>query len=107
MIKPVTLVLWWNPFVAIAVMGEFGYLYMRYLPKEIGVQRTHGQVAAQRSAEVPSIDDTYNSNVPGLYVIGETAGTASINLAMRSGHQAVQFIANLLKASNPAGATIC
>jgi thioredoxin reductase (NADPH) len=104
LIKPVTLTLWWIPFVAIAVMGGFGYLYMKFLPQEIGVQRTHGQVAAQRSAEVPMIDDTYNSNVPGLYVVGETAGTASINLAMRSGRQAVQFIANLLKATKPAGA---
>ena len=103
-IKPVTITLWWIPFVAIAVMGAFGYAYMKFLPQEIGVQRTHGQVAAQRSAEVPMIDDTYNSNVPGLYVVGETAGTASINLAMRSGRQAVQFIGNLLKASNPPGA---
>jgi thioredoxin reductase (NADPH) len=104
-IKPVTITVWWIPFVAIAVMGAFGYAYRKYLPQEIGVQRTHGQVAAQRSAEVPMIDDTYNSNVPGLYVVGETAGTASINLAMRSGRQAVQFIGNLLKASNPPGAT--
>jgi thioredoxin reductase (NADPH) len=101
-IRPATLTAWWMPIVAIIVMCLFGYGYVRYLPQEIGVQRTHGTVAAQRSAEVPLLDDTYNSNVPGLYVVGETAGTASINLAMRSGRQAVQFIANRLKAEKPA-----
>ena len=75
---------------------------MRYLPQEIGFSARMGGPCAA-SAEIPMIDDTDNSNVPGLYVVGETAGTALINLAMRSGRR--QFSSSrICQGDEPAGA---
>jgi thioredoxin reductase (NADPH) len=57
-------------------------------------------VAPQRSKQVPALDDTYQTSIRHLYIVGEAAGTASINLAMRSGRQVIEAIANEL--SHPA-----
>jgi thioredoxin reductase len=57
-------------------------------------------VAPQHIREIPALDDTYQSNVRHLYIIGEAAGTASINLAMRTGRQVIDAIANQLKRAN-------
>ncbi len=44
------------------------------------------------------LDDTYESNVPRVYVAGEASGrTSSINLVMRSGRQVVVAIANAIR----------
>ena len=88
---------WWMSALALVVSGTMLGAWLRFLPSFARIQRTVGNVAPQRSAEVPELDDTYQSSVPRLYIVGETAGTASINLAMRSGRQAIEFIANLLK----------
>jgi len=88
---------WWMAGLAVLVTGTMFGAWMTYLPRLTTLQRTVGNVAPQRTTEVPQLDDTYQSTVPRLYIVGETAGTASINLAMRSGRQSIEFISNLLK----------
>jgi thioredoxin reductase len=88
---------WWMGALALVATGTLFGAWMRFLPRLITLQRTVGNVAPQRITEVPALDDTYQSTVPRLYIVGETAGTASINLAMRSGRQSIEFISNLLK----------
>jgi thioredoxin reductase len=96
----------WRPWTiglaAMALLAVGAFAYARYLPAVAVAKRVRGSVAPQRIAEVPALDDSYQSNVTGLYVVGETAGTASINLAMRSGRQAVEFVASALKGLKPA-----
>jgi thioredoxin reductase (NADPH) len=96
-IRPITVNPWWMGGLALVATGTLFGAWMRFLPRLTTLQRTVGNVAPQRTTEVPSLDDTYQSTVPRLYIVGETAGTASINLAMRSGRQSIEFIANLLK----------
>ena len=96
----------WRPWgiglAALALLAVAAFAYARNLPAPAVVRKTRGNVAPQRAVEVPALDDSYQSSVPGLYVVGETAGTASINLAMRSGRQAVEFIASALRGVKPA-----
>ena len=96
----------WRPWgiglAALALLALGAFAYARYLPAVAVARRVRGSVAPQRITEVPVLDDGYQSSVPGLYVVGETAGTASINLAMRSGRQAVEFVASALKGLKPA-----
>jgi thioredoxin reductase (NADPH) len=96
----------WRPWAiglaAMALLAVGAFAYARYLPAVAVAKRVRGSVAPQRIAEVPALDDSYQSSVIGLYVVGETAGTASINLAMRSGRQAVEFVASALKGLKPA-----
>jgi|GEM_PF-1289709 len=87
---------WWSAIAAILMAIGALLAYVRYAPAQPEVRLTRGNVAPQRTAEVPLLDDSYQSSVSGLYVIGETAGTASINLAMRSGRQAIEFAASAL-----------
>ena len=93
---------WWMSALAIVATGAMLGAWLRYLPTLTAAQRAVGNVAPQRTTEVPALDDAYQSSVPRLYIVGETAGTSSINLAMRSGRQAIEFIANLLKFEKPA-----
>jgi thioredoxin reductase (NADPH) len=95
---------WWMGALALIATGTMFGVWMSYLPGLTTLHRTVGNVAPQRSTEVPALDDTYQSSVARLYIVGETAGTASINLAMRSGRQAIEFIANLLKFEKPSPA---
>jgi thioredoxin reductase len=92
---------WWMGALALVATGTMFGAWMRYLPSLTSTQRVVGGVAPQRTTEVPALDDTYQSTVPRLYIVGETAGTASINLAMRSGRQSIEFIANLLRFEKP------
>lgn len=95
--RPVTVQPWWLGLVAFIVTG-FGVAgYLRWLPSQLELEKAAGGVAPQFTPEVPSLDDTFQCSVERLYIVGETAGTASINLAMRSGRQAVEFVANRLK----------
>jgi CRP-like cAMP-binding protein/thioredoxin reductase/Pyruvate/2-oxoacid:ferredoxin oxidoreductase delta subunit len=43
-------------------------------------------------AAVPDVSATYESNVPGLYVIGALAGYPLIKQALNQGHEVVEFI---------------
>ncbi len=62
--------------------------------------RSHHAVAdtaPQRMIKTPILDDTFQTSIKGLYIVGEMAGTASINLAMRSGRQIIETIAAQIK----------
>ncbi|MGQ0585864.1 MAG: cyclic nucleotide-binding domain-containing protein [Gammaproteobacteria bacterium] len=43
---------------------------------------------------VPAVSPTYESNVPGLYIIGALAGFPLIKQAMNQGYEVVEFIEN-------------
>ncbi len=70
---------------------------VRLAPRPPVASEVVAGVAPQRTHEIPLIDDTYQTSVRRLYIIGEASGTASINLAMRSGRQVIEAIAAELK----------
>ena len=72
---------------------------VRLMPPKVAERAVVAGVAPQRTREIPLIDDTYQTSVHHLYIIGEASGTASINLAMRSGRQVIEAIAADLKRS--------
>jgi thioredoxin reductase (NADPH) len=92
---------WWMGLLAIGVAVASLIGYVRMLPRKDETQEVVAGVAPQRATEVPAIDDTYQTSVRHLYIIGEAAGTASINLAMRSGRQVIEAITNELKHAPP------
>lgn len=87
------------------LIGWFGLLaaglcvagLVRLLPRPAAAGEEVTGVAPPRAQEIPLIDDTYQTSVRRLYIIGEASGTASINLAMRSGRQVIEAIAAELK----------
>lgn len=91
------------------LIGWFGLLaaalcvagLVRLLPAKPTEREVVAGVAPQRTREVPLIDDTYQTSVRHLYIIGEASGTASINLAMRSGRQVIEAIVAELKRARP------
>jgi thioredoxin reductase (NADPH) len=83
-----------------AALCAVGLMRMLPVPYDENNEAVAG-VAPQRTREVPLIDDTYQTSVRHLYVIGEASGTASINLAMRSGRQVIHAIAAELKRTPP------
>jgi thioredoxin reductase len=98
---------WWGALLALIVAGLGCFGLVRYAPRAAGALRVVGGVAPQRAARIPALDSTYQSTVAGLYIVGEAAGTASINLAMRSGHEVVDVIASQLRhSSEPADPTV-
>ena len=44
---------------------------------------------------LPVLDDNYQSNVPGLYIVGDLAGAPVVKLAMEQGWKAAHHIATL------------
>lgn len=59
--------------------------------------------AVQR-LEVPEIDVNFESNVPGLYVVGELGGRGLIKNAINEGKLAAEHVASVRGASRPANA---
>jgi thioredoxin reductase/polyferredoxin len=51
----------------------------------------------------PLIDGNFESNIPGLFVIGDLAGAPVVKLAMAQGSQVAEYIAGRPKASIPNG----
>ncbi|HEX4210019.1 MAG TPA: NAD(P)/FAD-dependent oxidoreductase, partial [Candidatus Binataceae bacterium] len=88
---------WWLGTLGIFV-ASLGFLVLPMLiPSKAAAGEIMIEVAPQPAHEVPLIDDTFQTSVRHLYLIGEAAGTASINLAMRSGRQVIEAIAAELK----------
>ncbi|MGH7934963.1 MAG: NAD(P)-binding domain-containing protein, partial [Candidatus Binataceae bacterium] len=100
-VYPVKLSPWWLGWLAFAVVALGAVVYLRYVPAQVANQEAVAGVAPQRTREVPSLDDIFQSSVRHLYIVGEAAGTASINLAMRSGRQVIEAIAGELKHMMP------
>jgi thioredoxin reductase len=91
---------WWMGLLAIALIAFEFARYARGLPLKRLSHDAAPDVAPQRPREVPALDDTYQTSIRHLYIVGEAAGTASINLAMRSGRQVIEAIANELHHSS-------
>lgn len=91
---------WWLGAVAGVGVALLLAGYIATLPPQPEAAAKSG-VAPQRGHQFPVLDDTFETNLANLYVVGEAAGTASINLAMRSGRQVVQAIATRLRHLNP------
>ncbi|MGH7917252.1 MAG: NAD(P)-binding domain-containing protein, partial [Candidatus Binataceae bacterium] len=97
---PVPFGFWWLGLLALATAVFGAFVWMRYTPAEPATAESVAGVAPQRTHEVPLLDDTYQTSTRHLYVVGEAAGTASINLAMRSGRQVIEAIVSELKHLN-------
>ncbi len=100
-LRPVVFSPWWMGLVAIGFVAYGFSIYVGKLARKQAPQEAVAGVAPQRSKEVPALDDTYQTNVRHLYIVGEAAGTASINLAMRSGRQVIEAIVNELSHTAP------
>jgi hypothetical protein len=96
-LRQVRLTPWWLGSVALILLVLAAVGYVRIIPGPAATREAMAGVAPQRTPEVPIIDDTFQSSVRHLYIVGEAAGTASINLAMRSGRQVIEAVANELK----------
>lgn len=92
---------WWIGLLACAVLAGATLGWIRILPRKESAQEVVAGVAPQPSREVPAIDDTFQTSIPHLYIVGEAAGTASINLAMRSGRQVIEALLNELRSTRP------
>jgi thioredoxin reductase (NADPH) len=88
---------WWLGLIASVFLGWVTAGWVRKLPHQEPAPEVVAGVAPQAAREVPAIDDTYQTSIPFLYIVGEAAGTASINLAMRTGRQVIEAIANELR----------
>lgn len=98
---------WAIGFIGFAMVGLCAIAYTMFLPAAQDHQAAVMESAPQRILKTPVLDDTFQTSIKGLYIIGEMGGTASINLAMRSGRQVVESIAETLKHSpRPAQADI-
>ena len=100
-LAPVRFAPWWMGLIACAAVALGLLGFVRLLPRTAVSQEAVSGVAPQRAREVPAIDDTYQTSVRHLYIVGEAAGTASINLAMRSGRQVIEAVANELRKIPP------
>jgi len=100
-LRPIVFSPWWMGLVAIGFVAFRFAGYVRELPQKHLLSEAAPDVAPQRSKEVPALDDIYQTSVRHLYIVGEAAGTASINLAMRSGRQVIEAIANELRHASP------
>jgi thioredoxin reductase (NADPH) len=96
--RPVQFSPWTIGSIALLAVGFLVAGLMRMVPAAKSAEREAiAGVAPQRTPEIPLIDDTYQTSVRHLYIIGEASGTASINLAMRSGRQVIEAIAAELR----------
>jgi thioredoxin reductase (NADPH) len=100
-LRPMVFSPWWMGLLAIGFVAYRLAIHVKELPQKHVSHDAAPGVAPQRSKEVPALDDTYETSVRHLYIVGEAAGTASINLAMRSGRQVIEAIANELRHSSP------
>jgi len=96
--RPVQFSPWMIGWIGLLAVGLLVAGLTRMVPAAKPLERDAiAGVAPQRTPEIPLIDDTYQTSVGHLYIIGEASGTASINLAMRSGRQVIEAIAAELK----------
>ena len=69
------------------VIGRLGAVAPRKLVEGFGVQFTGKEATA-----LPALSPTYESNVPGLYVVGALGGYPLIKQAMNQGYEAVEAL---------------
>lgn len=69
------------------VIARLGAMPPRKFVESCGIE-----FPSQDPNSVPAVSPTYESNVPGLYVIGALAGFPLIKQAMNQGYEVVEFI---------------
>jgi CRP-like cAMP-binding protein/Fe-S-cluster-containing hydrogenase component 2/thioredoxin reductase len=69
------------------VIARLGAIPPRKLVESFGVRFPNSDPAS-----VPQLSDTYESNVPGLYIVGALGGYPLIKQAMNQGFEAVEYI---------------
>ncbi len=69
------------------VIARLGAIPPRKLVESFGVQFPNANMDA-----VPQVSEIYESNVPGLYIIGALAGYPLIKQAMNQGYEVVEYI---------------
>jgi CRP-like cAMP-binding protein/thioredoxin reductase/Pyruvate/2-oxoacid:ferredoxin oxidoreductase delta subunit len=69
------------------VIARLGAIPPRKLVESFGVMFPNSDPAS-----VPQLSDTYESNVPGLYIVGALGGYPLIKQAMNQGFEAVEYI---------------
>lgn len=69
------------------VIARLGATPPRQLLERFGVKFPHSDAAA-----VPQLSEQYESNVPGLYIVGALAGYPLIKQAMNQGYEVVEYI---------------
>ena len=69
------------------VIARLGAIPPRKLVESFGVRFPSPDMES-----VPQVSDTYESNVPGLYIIGALAGYPLIKQAMNQGYEVVEYI---------------
>lgn len=70
------------------VIARLGAIPPRKLVESFGIKFPNADPAA-----VPQLSDTYESNVPGLYIVGALGGYPLIKQAMNQGYEVVEYIA--------------
>ena len=69
------------------VIARLGATPPRKLVESFGVKFPNADPAS-----VPQLSDTYESNVPGLYIVGALGGYPLIKQAMNQGYEVVEYI---------------
>ncbi len=69
------------------VIARLGAIPPRKLVESFGVQFPNANMDA-----VPQVSEPYESNVPGLYIVGALAGYPLIKQAMNQGYEVVEYI---------------
>ncbi len=86
-------------FVALALGSVTGAGFARWFSRSTTAADETG--SSGEVLELAYHHDNYETNIGRLYVVGEVAGIASINMALRSGREAVEGIASQIKLGKP------
>lgn len=91
--------------LAFLCVGALGLVVVaRVFPAPGGEEEVaQPDVAPQRVSEVPVLSASYESSIPGLFIIGELAGVPLINRSMKSGFDAIDFIHNRIEVDGRRG----
>ena len=69
------------------VIARLGAIPPRALVESFGIEFPNAEMTA-----IPALSSTYESNVPGMYVIGALGGYPLIKQAMNQGYEVVEYI---------------
>ncbi len=76
-----------TPVAVDRVIARLGAIPPRRFVESCGIR-----IPSQSSNAVPELSHQYESNVPGLYVVGSLAGYPLIKQALNQGHEVIEYI---------------
>lgn len=88
---------WLLAFLCGGALGLVGLMRVFPAPHAEEEEVVNPDVAPQRVSEVPVLSASYESSIPGLFIVGELAGVPLINRSMKSGFDAVDYIHNRIE----------